>query len=280
MFDFKINHEYDREDLLEFVDSKQQQSGIIWGPKEPGCVIVTSGGRHGKKAGYYDGKNGDGSWSYIGQGSKGNQDPDLFSNSLLTNQQRSVLLFSTKEPNAREAKERGNYKKRYRFEGIFEVLSWDVVKVMEGNRSGDQLVVYHLIPSNNIFNDFEIEAAIPVNKSVTLADLEKRIRDTKKKTGPSKRLTIQEYKERSRLVKTYALLRANGICELCEKPAPFVSEAGIPFLEVHHIFRLADDGPDQPENVAALCPNCHREAHFGKDKNQLKKQLLFSILTN
>ena len=36
-----------------------------------------------------------------------------------------------------------------------------------------------------------------------------------------------------------------------------------PYLEVHHIIRLADDGDDSVENAIALCPNCHREAHFG-----------------
>lgn len=277
MFEFQINCEYFREDLLFFVNSKQQQSGVIWGPKEPGCVIVTSGGRHGKKAGYHDGKNEDGTWNYVGQGSKGDQDPQIFSNALLTNQQRSVLLFSTKEPNSKEAKERGNHKKRYRFEGIFEVLSWDLVKVREGQRAGDQLVEYHLIPSNNIFNDFEIEASIPIEKGLTLEDLAKKIINTKKKDDCKKKLTVKEYKERSRYVKAYAILRADGVCELCKTPAPFISENGIPFLEVHHIFRLADDGPDLPENVAALCPNCHRESHFGKNKEIIKNLLKTEI---
>jgi len=273
MFNFSNDQEYFRNELLEFVDSKQQQSGIIWGPKEQGCVIVTSGGRHGKKAGYHDGKNEDGSWTYIGQGSKGNQDPYRFSNSLLTNQQRSVLLFCAREINSKEAKERGNHKKKYKFEGIFEVLFWSLVKVSEGKRRGDILVSYLLIPSKNIFNDFEVEAAIPAKKDVTLADLRKRIEDKKSNFSSKKKITIQEYKERSLLVKTYALLRANGVCELCKKTAPFVAETGVLFLEVHHIFRLADDGPDEPENVAALCPNCHREAHFGTNKNQIKNQL-------
>ncbi|MFC1652495.1 HNH endonuclease [Planctomycetota bacterium] len=39
------------------------------------------------------------------------------------------------------------------------------------------------------------------------------------------------------------------------------------FLEVHHLFRLADDGPDIPDNVAAICPNCHRELHYGADRD-------------
>lgn len=40
---------------------------------------------------------------------------------------------------------------------------------------------------------------------------------------------------------------------------------GEPYLEVHHVLRLADDGPDDIFHVAAVCPNCHREAHHGVD---------------
>ncbi|QNK64948.1 HNH endonuclease [Pedobacter sp. PAMC26386] len=93
----------------------------------------------------------------------------------------------------------------------------------------------------------------------------------------NKKYTVQEYRERSQDVKTYALLRADGICELCDKPAPFIVGNGVPFLEVHHIFRLADDGPDLPKNVAALCPNCHREAHFGWKREKLKNSLYEKI---
>ena len=60
------------------------------------------------------------------------------------------------------------------------------------------------------------------------------------------------------------LLRANGVCERCNKKAPFIkASSGQPYLEVHHIIRLADGGNDTVENAIALCPNCHREAHFG-----------------
>ena len=61
-----------------------------------------------------------------------------------------------------------------------------------------------------------------------------------------------------------ALYRANGFCEVCRKPAPFLKKAdSSPYLEVHHIKRLADGGHDSLENVLALCPNCHRQAHYG-----------------
>lgn len=61
-----------------------------------------------------------------------------------------------------------------------------------------------------------------------------------------------------------ALFRAKGKCEHCKKSAPFVRQVdGSPYLEVHHVDRLADGGEDTIENVIALCANCHREAHFG-----------------
>ncbi|MDU9050974.1 MAG: HNH endonuclease signature motif containing protein [Candidatus Electrothrix sp. Rat3] len=58
--------------------------------------------------------------------------------------------------------------------------------------------------------------------------------------------------------------QAGGKCQDCNKPAPFVSKkTGEPYLEVHHIIPLAEDGPDSRENLLALCPNCHRKRHHG-----------------
>ena len=60
------------------------------------------------------------------------------------------------------------------------------------------------------------------------------------------------------------ILRAKGTCERCKSPAPFTRKSNqTPYLEVHHIIRLADGGKDTIENTLALCPNCHRELHFG-----------------
>ena len=60
------------------------------------------------------------------------------------------------------------------------------------------------------------------------------------------------------------LLRANGICEVCTKPAPFQRRAdNSPYLEVHHKVQLAHGGHDTVENAIAACPNCHRQAHCG-----------------
>lgn len=59
------------------------------------------------------------------------------------------------------------------------------------------------------------------------------------------------------------LLRARGECEGCHQQAPFVRRSdGSPYLEVHHMKQLADDGDDTVDNARTLCPNCHRKSHY------------------
>lgn len=60
------------------------------------------------------------------------------------------------------------------------------------------------------------------------------------------------------------LYQAKGCCQACGQPAPFKRASdGTPYLEVHHRIQLALGGEDTVENAIALCPNCHRKAHFG-----------------
>jgi 5-methylcytosine-specific restriction endonuclease McrA len=69
---------------------------------------------------------------------------------------------------------------------------------------------------------------------------------------------------RNQYVISEVLARANGVCESCHAPAPFIRVSdGAPYLEVHHRIRLADEGEDTVLNAIALCPNCHRKAHYG-----------------
>jgi 5-methylcytosine-specific restriction protein A len=67
----------------------------------------------------------------------------------------------------------------------------------------------------------------------------------------------------------WVLARANEVCESCLKQAPFKRNDGTPFLEVHHLKQLADQGSDRVSNAVAVCPNCHRELHFGSDAAKL-----------
>lgn len=74
-------------------------------------------------------------------------------------------------------------------------------------------------------------------------------------------------------VKAWVLKEAAGLCECCNSEAPFITAEGEPFLEVHHLRRLADRGSDTVTNVVALCPNCHRGLHYGKNKIVLVKSM-------
>lgn len=69
-------------------------------------------------------------------------------------------------------------------------------------------------------------------------------------------------------------LRADFKCEIqgCNYE-PFVGLYDLPYVEVHHISRLADGGEDTLKNTACLCPNHHKEIHFGENKEKLREIL-------
>ena len=73
---------------------------------------------------------------------------------------------------------------------------------------------------------------------------------------------------------SWVIKHSNGFCELCDRPAPFTRLGGVPFLEVHHVIHLSDNGPDTVSNAVALCPNCHRELHYGLNASE-KKEFLY-----
>jgi 5-methylcytosine-specific restriction protein A len=81
---------------------------------------------------------------------------------------------------------------------------------------------------------------------------------------PSSVLVLSTNYKRNPDVVVEVLARANGRCEECGQAAPFIRKSdGTPYLEVHHRVPLAENGEDTVENAVGLCPNCHREAHFG-----------------
>lgn len=82
--------------------------------------------------------------------------------------------------------------------------------------------------------------------------------------------------ERSSEMRSLVLSRAAGRCEYCGEIG-FVTANGDVYLESHHIKPLSEGGVDRPENMAALCPNHHREAHFGANAAQIKKVLLAKL---
>jgi len=151
------------------------------------------------------------------------------------------------------------------------VAGWKHVEYYEG------IQPTRLTKFRTVLESFQSKLAIPVSLRDLEAKFDVAVADSMKDSSAARRkrlesaskhpaqttVTTRVY-ERNRDVVAEVLLRANGVCEQCKSPAPFVKKRdGKPYLEVHHKVRLSDDGEDTVENSIALCPNCHREQHFG-----------------
>ncbi|WP_230954793.1 HNH endonuclease signature motif containing protein [Burkholderia gladioli] len=88
--------------------------------------------------------------------------------------------------------------------------------------------------------------------------------------------SVTQY-QRDAIVKAWVLREADGICECCHQEAPFTGPDGRPYLEVHHVKKLAEQGADSIDNAVAVCPNCHRELHYGQSAKTLADDLYGKI---
>lgn len=109
-----------------------------------------------------------------------------------------------------------------------------------------------------------VEFENAVKRSLSDTNARRRRRLNRAPKLPERAISIVVGFVRNPDVVAEVLLRANGRCESCAKMAPFLRRKdGTPYLEIHHVQRLADGGEDTVENAVALCPNCHRKQHFG-----------------
>lgn len=116
---------------------------------------------------------------------------------------------------------------------------------------------------------FEIAVRVDVQKKQLQEP--SGIRDPKSTTS-----TVTQY-VRDASVKAWVLKQAKGQCECCQEQAPFLGSDGLPYLEVHHVRKLADKGSDTTSNAVAVCPNCHRELHYGEQAKKLAEKLYGTV---
>ncbi|WP_328319167.1 HNH endonuclease signature motif containing protein [Pseudomonas fulva] len=117
--------------------------------------------------------------------------------------------------------------------------------------------------------EFEIEVRRGVNK--------KDLLEPRGSLVPQADMTTVTVYRRDPLVKAWVLRQAAGKCECCQAPAPFHGADGLPFLEVHHVIKLAERGADTISNAVAVCPNCHRELHYGDRSKELVEALYVNV---
>ena len=152
--------------------------------------------------------------------------------------------------------------------GQFEYVGhqWNTLQDQEGAQR--DAVHFRLEPVGG--TDVEIKEGTPTSLSkLELFEKAKQSAPTESRTTQSTRNSGSGRRySRSEIVKEFALREADGVCQSCEEEAPFLDANGDPYLEVHHLHRRSDGGPDDPESVVTLCPNCHRRVHHGEEGDQ------------
>lgn len=205
---------------------------------------------------------------YTGMGQKGDQSLDFrFNKTLNESNENGVKLYLFEKFIAKEYTYRGKVKlnsEPYREEQVdFDSNRRKVwmfpLKLIDFKRS------YIEIDDINI-----IEAVKEKNiKKMSSAKIKSYAENFKSKDNV--REVVSKHIDRNPHVKEYAKIRAAGVCQLCEKKAPFNTTNGEPFLEVHHVDYLRNNGDDSWDNVVALCPNCHRKIHSLENKDDYNK---------
>jgi 5-methylcytosine-specific restriction protein A len=260
---FEVGRIYNRRKDIHEPFGGQQQGGIST-PTRCHCVFLftsPSGTQHG----YQDGWNEDGVFLYTGEGQSGNME---FTKGNLAIRDhaangRDLHLFES------QGKGEG-----YRYLGMFDCVGWEYRHVPDTNGMDRRAIVFHLLPEGEVrqVTARPISPATPAPAS--LDELRQRAYAAVRPAGErSTREARRNYYERSDAVCDYVLARAKGTCEHCSKTAPFKRTDGTPYLEPHHIRRVADSGPDHPRWVAALCPNCHAEVHHGEHGKEINQRL-------
>ena len=245
---------YDRKTEIHGPFGGSQQGGISASRSYPAIFLFT--GDSGEQYGYSD-RWESGAYLYTGAGQRGRMTRTRGNRAIAEHAEkgRALHLFASLG--------KGN---GYVYKGEFTCA--DVLTRIQPDLLGEDrdALVFRLVPVGVSSESVEAEVGVgdeaELANSLTAARLA-ALEACKASNGDLGQSAPRKIYQRSRKVAHYVLMRADGICESCEKPAPFKRMDGTHYLEPHHVNRLSDGGLDHPRYVAALCPSCHREIHSG-----------------
>ena len=269
---FEIGKIYNRRSDIHSKYGGQERGGISTPAKFPYIFIFT--GNNGEQYGYTDGYNKEGVFNYTGEGQEGDMKMTKGNLAIRDHQKnrKSIYLFEKVETG-------------YNFVGLCNYIDDRIEKLNDRNGELRDAIVFRLDVKNieeitSSINSVEAPKAVYITKPSKGKSLQqlREIALSSTPTHASTKEKIQSIQNRSTAIKLYAKKRANGICEGCNETAPFETKSG-PYLEVHHLTRLADGGADLPQNVIALCPTCHRKAHYSLDCLEFNNQLINKVAT-
>jgi len=267
---FEIGKIYNRRSDIHSKYGGQERGGISTPAKFPYIFIFT--GNNGEQYGYTDGYNKEGVFNYTGEGQEGDMKMTKGNLAIRDHQKnrKSIYLFEKVETG-------------YNFVGLCNYIDDRIEKLNDRNGELRDAIVFRLDVKNieeitSSINSVETPKAVYITKPSKGKSLQ-QLREIALSSTPTHASTqekIQSIQNRSTAIKLYAKKRANGICEGCNETAPFETKSG-PYLEVHHLTRLADGGADLPQNIIALCPTCHRKAHYSLDCLEFNNQLIKKV---
>lgn len=247
------------------------QPGITRSTKSSAVFIFT--GKSGEQYGYHDKKDDFGVYSYTGEGQTGHMKLAKGNLAILNHahEGRALHLFESL------GKGKGH---RYLDEFCCASYQWD--EGLDKYGKNRKIIVFRLVPvsvnvQDEVTPDADDDEQDLLNMSLSAART--MAFEASKTPEGGQNLVLKTVHARSKKVKRYVLLRADGTCESCGKPAPFYKVDGAPYLEPHHINRLSDGGLDHPNFVGGVCPTCHREIHYGKDGSKKNEELRVAIMT-
>jgi 5-methylcytosine-specific restriction protein A len=255
---FEVGNIYHRQRDIHQVYGGQERGGIATPDGVPYVFLFT--GETGEQYGYSDGWRPDGIFGYTGEGQRGDMEFVRGNRAIRDHRAdgRDLLLFEA-------TKEKG----KYRFRGCFGCAGWEVQKQPDKDGNTRDAIVFHLVPVSEIETATKEFPDLAKDQTKTIEELRLLALAAAEAPQTPPKDSRRAYFKRSAVVKAYVLARAAGCCEVCEKPAPFKRKDGSPYLEPHHTLRLADEGPDHPRWVGAVCPSCHREIHHGVNGNAI-----------
>ena len=240
--------------------------GGICTPKDHPLVIAFTGAS-GQQHGYADGWTPEGVYRYFGEGQSGDMAWKGGNVAIRDHviKGEDLLLFQTL----------GGGEVRYL--GEFVCAGYDFEIAPDGTGALRQAIVFNIVPAFELdegAGGYADRAAVPSDLQTLRQHALAAVSTPADASRTRAKRTVYE---RSRQIRAYVLARAKGRCEACGHAAPFLTLTGTPYLEPHHIRRLGDGGPDHPRHMAAVCPNCHREIHHGKQGRSLNERLQASV---
>lgn len=256
---FLEGHAYVRKADIHAHFRGQEQGGIITPKAVPAVFLVT--GQSGEQHGYQDGWLEDGTFRYFGEGQIGDME--------FVRGNKAVRDHAIDGKDLHLFEDQGDGTLVY--VGQFLCDGYDVLRAPDREGMERDAIAFRLVDADP--DSETIEAAEKALEGKSLDELREIAKSDGAKSGKGKKGSASTVYERSEAVKRYVRARANGTCEGCEEAAPFVDKKGEPYLEPHHTQRLADGGPDDPANVIAVCPTCHRHVHSGNDGEQFNAEL-------